>query len=70
MVFRRSPLRRRHAYHEEAPDWALLNDSRQIERTFWFADFGEALSFVQRVGDLAESERHHPDMAFSSRPIW
>jgi 4a-hydroxytetrahydrobiopterin dehydratase len=27
---------------------------------------GEALSFVQRVGDLAESERHHPDIAFGS----
>jgi len=40
-------------YHVEAPDWALLNDSRQIERTFWFANFREALTFVQRVGDLA-----------------
>ena len=26
-------------YHEEAPDWSLLNDSRQIERTFWFANY-------------------------------
>jgi len=51
-------------YHVEAPDWALLNDSRQIERTFWFANFREALTFVQRVGDLAESEHHHPDIAF------
>jgi 4a-hydroxytetrahydrobiopterin dehydratase len=39
--------------HVEAPDWALLNDNRQIERTFWFANFREALTFVQRVGDLA-----------------
>jgi pterin-4a-carbinolamine dehydratase len=38
--------------------------SRQIERTFWFANFREALTFVQRVGELAESERHHPDIAF------
>ena len=51
-------------YHLEAPDWALLNDSRQIERTFWFANFREALTFAQRVGDLAESEHHHPDIAF------
>jgi 4a-hydroxytetrahydrobiopterin dehydratase len=51
-------------YHEQAPDWALLNDSRRIERTFWFANFREALTFVQRVGELAESERHHPDIAF------
>jgi 4a-hydroxytetrahydrobiopterin dehydratase len=44
--------------------WALLNDSRKIERTFWFTNFREALTFVQRVGDLAESEHHHPDIAF------
>jgi 4a-hydroxytetrahydrobiopterin dehydratase len=51
-------------YHAQAPDWALLNDSRQIERTFRFANFREALTFVQRVGELAESEHHHPDIAF------
>ena len=49
-------------YHVEAPDWALLNDSRQS--ALWFANFREALTFVQRVGDLAESEHHHPDIAF------
>jgi len=42
----------------------LLNDSRQIERTFWFTNFCEALTFVQSVGELAESEHHHPDIAF------
>jgi 4a-hydroxytetrahydrobiopterin dehydratase len=41
-----------------------VNDSRQIERSFWFANFREARAFVQRVGELAESEQHHPDIAF------
>jgi 4a-hydroxytetrahydrobiopterin dehydratase len=51
-------------YHVGAPGWALLDESRQIERTFWFANFREALTFVRQVGDLAESEHHHPDIAF------
>ena len=34
-----------------------------LERTFSFASFREALGFVNRVGDLAESENHHPDIA-------
>lgn len=34
-----------------------------LERTFAFPDFAEALAFVNRVGALAESEHHHPDIA-------
>jgi 4a-hydroxytetrahydrobiopterin dehydratase len=34
-----------------------------LERTFEFKDFVEALAFVNRVGQLAESENHHPDIA-------
>lgn len=33
-----------------------------LERTFTFADFSEALEFVNRVGELAEVENHHPDV--------
>jgi 4a-hydroxytetrahydrobiopterin dehydratase len=33
-----------------------------LERTFAFGDFREALAFVNRVGELAESENHHPDI--------
>jgi len=34
-----------------------------LERTFTFPDFREALGFVNRVGELAEAENHHPDIA-------
>jgi 4a-hydroxytetrahydrobiopterin dehydratase len=51
-------------YHEQAPDWTLLNDCRQMACVFRFADFREAFTFVQRVGELAETERHHPDITF------
>jgi 4a-hydroxytetrahydrobiopterin dehydratase len=47
-----------------APEWQLLDDAHRIERTFRFQNFGEALSFVRLVGELAEAERHHPDVSF------
>jgi 4a-hydroxytetrahydrobiopterin dehydratase len=31
---------------------------------FRLRDFREALTFVQKVGELAESEGHHPDISF------
>ncbi len=34
-----------------------------LEREFRFADFEQALAFVNRVGALAESENHHPDIS-------
>ncbi len=34
-----------------------------LERTFQFGDFVKALAFVNRVGQLAEAENHHPDIA-------
>lgn len=33
-----------------------------MEREFRFRDFAEALAFVNRVGELAERENHHPDV--------
>ena len=38
--------------------------SRRIERTFRFRNFREALSFVERVGELSEAAGHHPDIRF------
>src|SRR5437867_10148363 len=48
----------------QVPAWALRDDGHRIERTFKFRNFREALSFVQRVGELAETEGHHPDISF------
>jgi 4a-hydroxytetrahydrobiopterin dehydratase len=33
-----------------------------LEREFRFADFAEALAFVNRVGEAAEAANHHPDI--------
>jgi 4a-hydroxytetrahydrobiopterin dehydratase len=44
------------------PDaWNEVDDA--LERTFEFESFRGALAFVNRVGELAESENHHPDIA-------
>ena len=50
--------------HAQAPDWQLVDDAHRIERAFRFRNFREALTFVQQVGELAETEGHHPDVSF------
>jgi 4a-hydroxytetrahydrobiopterin dehydratase len=52
------------AYMASVPEWELREDAAEIRRTFPFGDFAEALAFVQSVGAIAESEGHHPDVAF------
>jgi 4a-hydroxytetrahydrobiopterin dehydratase len=33
-----------------------------LEKTYTFPDFVTALAFVNRVGELAEQQGHHPDL--------
>jgi 4a-hydroxytetrahydrobiopterin dehydratase len=60
------PLTREQAelFHAQAPNWELGDNAHRIERTFRFRNFREALAFVQEVGELAETEGHHPDISF------
>jgi 4a-hydroxytetrahydrobiopterin dehydratase len=51
-------------YRAEAPEWSLRDEATRIERTYRFKNFAEALAFVRRAGDLAETEAHHPDISF------
>ena len=37
----------------------------RIEKSYRFRDFKEAMRFVNRVAELAESEGHHPDIYVS-----
>jgi 4a-hydroxytetrahydrobiopterin dehydratase len=45
----------------ETDSWS--ENEGALERTFRFKDFRAALDFVNRVGELAEAEKHHPDIA-------
>ena len=60
------PLNRDEAayFHEQAPDWALVDGATRIERTYHFKNFREAFAFVERAAALAEAESHHPDIGF------
>ena len=41
--------------------WTLSDDGMSLHWTKRFADFAEALAFVNKVGEIAEAEDHHPD---------
>ncbi len=47
----------------ETPGWNLKDGATRIERTFSFKNFAQALAFANKVGNLAEAEGHHPDLA-------
>lgn len=44
-------------------DWKLK--SNQLEKSFKFPDFKEALAFTDKIGALAEDQGHHPDVFLS-----
>ena len=41
--------------------WTLVNE-HHLEKEYRFKDFAEALAFVNRLGEAAEAEGHHPDI--------
>jgi len=42
-------------------DWKVV-DEHHLEREFTFKNFREALAFTNQVGELAETQNHHPDI--------
>ena len=50
---------------EQVPGWELKPDEQKLVRRFKLKDFREAMAFLNRVADLAESEGHHPDIHIS-----
>lgn len=46
---------------KEVPQWNVVN-GHHITREFKFPDFKQALAFVNKVGDIAEGQGHHPDI--------
>ena len=44
--------------------WNIIEE-HHITMTFKFPDFREALKFVNRVGELAEEQGHHPDISLA-----
>jgi len=58
------PLKRqviRELYKQLSPGWRLI-DEHHIEKDFKFGDFKEALEFVNKISQLADSQSHHPNV--------
>ncbi|MDE1975581.1 MAG: 4a-hydroxytetrahydrobiopterin dehydratase [Patescibacteria group bacterium] len=50
-------------YLADLPEWRASSDMKKISRGFIFKDFKDALAFVDKIGEIAEAEGHHPDIA-------
>jgi len=46
----------------QVPKWQVDESALSIERKYSFKNFMEAIAFINRVADLAETEQHHPDL--------
>lgn len=44
----------------DLPSWQLIDG--KLVRDYTFPDFAHAMTFVNKVADLAESANHHPDI--------
>ena len=43
--------------------WEMF-DAHYLAKGYKFPNFADALAFVNRVGEIAEREGHHPDVSF------
>jgi 4a-hydroxytetrahydrobiopterin dehydratase len=52
----------RRTLHPQVPDWTVIERDaiEQLQRTFTFLNFVDALQFTNAVGAAAEEEGHHP----------
>jgi 4a-hydroxytetrahydrobiopterin dehydratase len=48
----------------ELPDWKVIEE-HHLAKSFLFPDFRQALDFVNRVGEVAKQQGHHPDLTLS-----
>jgi 4a-hydroxytetrahydrobiopterin dehydratase len=49
------------ALAKQVPEWKVV-DGHHLTRAFKFKNFVDALAFVNKVGELAEAQGHHPDI--------
>ena len=52
-------------YLEQIENWEAT-DAKEIFKNFEFKNFKEALDFVNKAGEIAENEGHHPDIFLHS----
>lgn len=47
----------------ELSGWEIIEE-HHLKKNFQFSNFREAQEFINRVGELAEEQGHHPDICF------
>ena len=56
-----------HKYLKKVDGWQVKSDSKEkyfLNKDFKFNNFLESQNFVNKVGEIAEQEGHHPDIFF------
>ena len=48
-------------FRQQLPEWQVV-DEHHLIRAYKLPDFRSALAFVNKVGELAEQQGHHPDI--------
>lgn len=48
-----------------ADGWTVKTQPQRLYKKFSFKNFKQALAFVNKVGDIAEEEGHHPNIHFT-----
>ena len=43
-------------------DWNLEDNGKSIIKNFKFNNFKEAVDFINKISEVAETENHHPDI--------
>ena len=56
-----------HKYLKKVDGWNVKKNKDEIyflEKNLKFKNFSESQKFINKVGDIAETEQHHPDITF------
>ena len=55
-----------HKYQKKVDGWEILEEKKIffLPKKFNFKNFKESQIFINKVGEISESEGHHPDISF------
>jgi 4a-hydroxytetrahydrobiopterin dehydratase len=50
-------------YLKEVMGWEVL-EGEKVRKHYKFSNFKESWAFINKIGEIAEAEGHHPDIEF------
>jgi len=56
-----------HKYQKKVDGWNVSENKKKIyflEKNFIFKNFIDSQHFINKIGEIAEEESHHPDISF------